>query len=315
MNTPLNENSRWSHGKPPVSTLPMVLFIGVLVMAGGGSCGPVEALAEHSGPASRDAQSLEQHNGLSENGLSTNGLSTNGLGTNGLGTNGLSSTLFAEWFQQAPAQNNILMKYVVHCAAPAGEIRSYRDLSTGQHYEWLGELGLAPSWSSGNAATVTEQQVVSACLGAHANKYGMNVSISVLGRAAQGQVIPYTSQELSMYEVKEGCFFGNLFTTQGLFVGNDDGRLDGGKSSLRECALGATGCPSMVHVGKCSERCTRDPTNTYYVSCQFNGVSYRPITVRMREMDIYKCGDGICQVTERCGEGVGACKADCGACG
>jgi hypothetical protein len=260
-------------------------------------------------------------NGLSTNGLSTNGLSTNGLSTNGLAMNGLSSSSFSSWFQQSPALANLVMTYMVRCAVPAGQSRTYSDgVST---YTWPGSLGLAPAWSSGSPATLAEQQIISACLGAHANKYGKTVPISVLGTDAQGQSISYTSAELADFSQREACFFGNLFNGEGVFVGNDQPLLPTAKSSLRACALASgnsatsSACSPMVHTGSCATSCQLDATGTYYTQCTRNGISYRPITSRIRTQEIVTCGDGICQASEVCGKGNRSddCGVDCGACG
>ncbi|HYO74429.1 MAG TPA: hypothetical protein VEU33_50975 [Archangium sp.] len=60
-----------------------------------------------------------------------------------------------------------------------------------------------------------------------------------------------------------------------------------------------------------------DPTHTGYVSCRHNGTTYLPLTTRMRDEDIYRCGDGVCQFTESCGTGrtYDNCRLDCGRCG
>jgi hypothetical protein len=59
-----------------------------------------------------------------------------------------------------------------------------------------------------------------------------------------------------------------------------------------------------------------DATGTYYTSCTRNGVTYRPITSRIRTQDIVTCGDGICQATESCGNtnAASSCGVDCGSC-
>jgi hypothetical protein len=259
-------------------------------------------------------------NGLSTNGLSTNGLSTNGLSTNGLSTNGLLTMTFKTWFEANPAERDLVMKYIVLCAVPQGQSRTYYSTASGRTYRWNGLLGLAPGWSSGLQPTVAEQQVVTACLAAHANKYGVHIYISVLGRGATGTEIPYTSSELSAYAETEACFFGNVFNDEGIFAANDRDYLLSSQSSPRACGMIAqnqsTDCPPMVHVGACSTYCTLNPAKTYYTSCTYNGVTYKPITTRMRPADIYTCGDGVCQFTERCGTGTAYnnCYADCGSC-
>jgi len=54
----------------------------------------------------------------------------------------------------------------------------------GISYTWAGLLGLAPHWAAGEPIPENEQQLVSACLGAHANRYGAHVPISLLGQTA-----------------------------------------------------------------------------------------------------------------------------------
>jgi hypothetical protein len=258
-------------------------------------------------------------NGLSTNGLSTNGLSTNGLSTNGLSTNGLLTGTFKSWFEGDPSLHAMAMKYIVMCALPQGQSRTYTS-STGQVYTWYGLLGLAPGWASGSLPTVAEQQIITACLAAHTNKFGLNIKVSVLGRSAAGVEIPYTSSEMASYSENEACFFGNTFTNEGIFAANDRTFLKPSESTTRACGLSSkqnsTDCSPMVHIDSCRTYCTLDATKTYYVSCTYNGVTYKPITTRIRPVDIYQCGDGVCQFTEKCGTSTqyDSCYADCGAC-
>jgi len=259
-------------------------------------------------------------NGLSVNGLSVNGLSVNGLSVNGLSVNGLLSLTFQNWFEAEPTTREQVMKYIVLCAVPAGQTRTYTSLVTLQTYTWPGQLGLAPTWSLGLPATPAEQQLITACLAAHTNKFGIHIPISVMGRNTQGQALPFTLSELSAYSETEACFFGNAFTDEGVFAANDRTFLHTSESTARACGLsskqGSTECAPIAHVGACKDFCTLDSTRTHYTQCTYNGVSYKPITTRIQSQDIYRCGDGVCQFTERCGTGntYDSCLADCGAC-
>ena len=259
-------------------------------------------------------------NGLSVNGLSVNGLSVNGLSVNGLALNGLLSLTFRDWFEAEPSTRNSVMKYIVLCAVPAGQTRTYTSLVSGLTYSWPGQFGLAPTWSQGLPAPEVEQQLVTACLAAHANKYGINIPISVLGRNSQGQAIPYTVTELATYPEDEACFFGNAFNDAGIFTANARFFLRASESTARACGLssrhGSTDCPPIVHVGSCREFCTMDPTRNFFAQCTYNGVSYKALTTRIRSQDIYNCGDGVCQFTESCGTGgtYDNCGVDCGPC-
>ncbi|HEX8439884.1 hypothetical protein [Archangium sp.] len=280
-----------------------LVALGVVCAIG---CGPAGELPGETEELGSTSHSLHLDNGLSLNGLSLNGLSTSS---------------FSNWFQADPSQRDEVMRYVVACGVPSGESRSYTDPSTHVTYTWSGMLGLAAGWASGNAATTAELQVVSACMAAHANKFGIHVIVSLLGLDGAGNTIPSTSQELTDYGVQEACFFGNLFDgNTGTYGGNDGLSLTSSQSSPRVCGLAGSGntaqCSPMQYVGSCSQYCTRDATNTFYTSCTYGGVTYRPITTRIKATDVYSCGDGVCQATERCGTGTtpNSCAADCGAC-
>jgi hypothetical protein len=256
--------------------------------------------------------------------LAFNGLAFNGLAFNGLAFNGLSTSSFNAWFDSNPALAEQVMRYVVTCAVPQGQSRSYTRPSTGITYTWTGSLGLAPAWANGTPATLAEQQIVSACLAAHANKYGVSVPISVMGRTATGTAIPIAPDETGVFQVREGCFFGNLFNNEGLFVGSFGTSLDVRESSARSCAFTSAAsnmtprepCAPLAFAGNCEQLCTYDPMGLFFASCTVNGRSYRPITTRMRAQDVYSCGDGLCQLTEKCGTGraYSSCGLDCGTC-
>ncbi|WP_224248137.1 hypothetical protein [Hyalangium gracile] len=288
------------------------------------SCGPAQELHEPPALASqsqeiRIANGLST-NGLSTNGLSTNGLSTNGLSTNGLSTNGVSTAAFATWFQNDRPLNDTLMRYVVLCGVESGQSVTYTDPVTSQVYTWDGLLGLTPGWAGGETATEAEQQVLTACLAAHVNKYGMSVPMSVLGRNAEEEELEYTQEELETYSRTEGCFFGNIFRGEGLYVGRDGSSLPAAESSVRACALMSSAirseCEPVMYVGACDSVCTRVGTQPYYTSCTLYGRQYLPITTRVGPEVLYVCGDGVCQLSEQCGSGTtrDSCAADCGPC-
>ncbi|QRK13408.1 hypothetical protein JQX13_01240 [Archangium violaceum] len=281
------------------------------------ACEPVDEAAELQEPATQ-SQGLESTNGEALNGLAFNGLAFNGLAFNGLAFNGLNDARFSSWFEQDPAQAAMVMKYITACAVPAGETRTYQD-DNGGVYVWEGALGLAPDWASGMPATVLEQQLISACLAAHVNKYGRKVAISVQGNDANGQPIPTPPEELQEFGQREGCFFGNLFIHEGVFSGHDARPLAWNESSVRICALGqgsGNACEPITRIGSCAANCTPDPTNKYYTHCTYKGTTYAAITTRIHPQDIYWCGDGTCQFTESCGLGISTrhCALDCGLC-
>ena len=297
-------------------------LVSCVLMSGAAGCGPVEERATEPVEPGVLEQDLQSSNQLSLNGLSFNGLSFNGLSFNGLSFNGLSSQAFKSWFQSNRTRADEVMRYVVRCAVPAGQTRTFTDTTTGKTYTWAGSMGLAPIWSTGVAAPVAEQQLVSACLAAHVNAYGVNISISILGRSAVGAVLPYTVDELNGFPKEESCFFGNLFTGQGVYAGSRGTLLNQSTSSSRACAVvDSSGsqrksCSPLVYVGDCSRHCSLDVLGLFYADCDYSGVHFRPLVTRLRDQDIFRCGDGVCQVTESCGTAnwYNSCRADCGLC-
>jgi len=305
-----------------ILTMAPAVLAACLALAG---CGPLASPEERAA-----AQGLKTDNGLSPNGLSQNGLSQNGLSQNGLSQNGLSqnglsqnglSSTFSTWFNKNTTTSDVVMQYVVRCAVPSGQTRTWTNQATGVTYTWPGAFGLTPAWASGSAATTTEQQLITACLAAHVNKYGVHISISVQGKSSTGTAIPLDPNELTTYSVKEGCFFGNLFNGEGIFVGQDHAAWNLKYSSARACALDYTygpspDCAPLQVVGSCSSKCTLDSSGNFYTSCSYNSKTYKPITTRLRSQDIYSCGDGTCQFTELCGSGSNwnNCNNDCGSC-
>ncbi|WP_224245042.1 hypothetical protein [Hyalangium gracile] len=324
---PINEAFRSQEMSPFPSRLMAMLSVGLLV-AGPLACGPMEPDTEPSSEPALEESSQElssdnglMANGLSANGLSANGLSANGLSANGLSANGLSSSSFNTWFAQNPTLNDTVMRYIVRCAVPAGQVRTYRSPQTRVTYRWAGGLGLAPSWANGRAATLAEQQLVSACMAAHVNKFGVSVTISLLGKTATGQIIPFTFDELHQYSRREACFFGNLFNGQGVFFGSDGPRLRANESSSRACELSSSdpytnrACPPLSYAGTCEQLCQPIVPGGFYLTCTWNGVTYKALTSRVRPSEIYTCGDRICQISEQCGNGQGSgCQQDCGRC-
>ncbi|OJH36244.1 hypothetical protein [Cystobacter ferrugineus] len=260
-------------------------------------------------------------NGLIMNGLIMNGLSTNGLIMNGLIMNGLSTTTFQDWFNANPeGYSNMVMKYVVGCAVASGQSRTWTNPVTQVSYTWDGVLGLTPDWVGGLPATEWEQQLITACLAAHTNKYGLQVLVSVQGLNAKGVPLPRESNELTTFSVLEGAFFGNLAAGDSAYVCRGS-NLNSKESSIRACGLASQDkgasleCPPLVHVGSCSSYCKLDSTKTYYTQCTYGGKTYAPLTTRLRSSDVYICGDGVCQVSETCGDQqhYNNCK-DCGPC-
>jgi len=324
MATQVSEEGRRTREGFRAGGSPGALLAGVLWLTSLSACNPAEpGEFEQFGQLSQAVHTDNglSYNGLSYNGLSYNGLSYNGLSYNGLSYNGLSSAAFEAWFTQDPNMADQVMLYLVRCALPAAQTLTYTEPSSSQSYTWTGGLGLAPGWASGAALTVAEQQIITACLAAHTNKYQQHVPISVLGHDAEGNTIPWTQEELAEYSEREACFFGNLFTDEGVYAGSDRSSHNITESTSRACSItpnasNPSNCPPLIYGGPCMSFCTRDASRTHYTSCTLNGVTYVPLTTRLRPQDIFTCGDGVCQISESCGTGhqYNNCRADCGPC-
>jgi len=315
------------YARSPLSTTLAAVLLGVLA----GGCGEplLEEEAQDSPPdleskaprphkEKAPPRTLMGNNGMGTNGMGTNGMGTNGLSTSGLIVNAMNQSDFINWFNQDPALADMVMHYVVVCAVADGSSRIWTNPTTGIQYLWNGSLGLAPGWASGQPANEAEQQLITACLAAHTNKYGLQVPISIQGQDPWGTPIPVGPLEFSTFAQREACFFGNIFQNEGVFAGSD-ALLSGASSSVRACGLETPGaadkCKPIRHVEPCSQLCTPDLLGNYFVSCNYNGKSYRAITTRIRPVDIYVCGDGVCQISESCGLGFtpDSCM-DCGPC-
>ena len=277
-------------------------LIGLLVLAAG--CAGTAGDAEDEGAT----PGIHSSALAADNGLVTNGLVTNGLVTNGLVTNGLSKAAFSTWFNQNPADfSNMVMHYLVACALPAGQSLSWMNPSSRQTYTWSGNLGLTPGWAAGAPATEVEQQLITACLAVHVNRYGVHDVVSVQGKTSAGALIPSSVSERAEYSEYEACFFGNLFNGDGVFAANDRNRLTASASTSRGCGLTSDSnhvtseCAPMLHVGACEKLCTLDASGLFYTSCKWNGKSYKPLTTRLPPSEFFNCGDNVCQFTESCG--------------
>lgn len=105
-----------------------------------------------------------------------------------------------------------VLEYVVQCALPLEVTAQAAHL--GEMFRFQGDLGIAPDWRTG-ALTDEEQAAVSACLLARTNAFGVPVRISLRSRDAPLSRLPSLfagREERRAYPVREGAFFGNVFS-------------------------------------------------------------------------------------------------------
>jgi len=312
-----------------------------LLLAG---CGPAEspevttADEKEFGQAIAALSTGESTNGMSANGMSANGMSANGMSANGMSANGMSvnglaqsgltatalgASAFRTWFEADPLLRSVTMKYLVRCAAPASRTFTFTSAVTGVTYSWPGNLGVAPGWVSGAPMSTAEQQLISACLAAHVNKFSLQIGIGVEGKAADGSALPMAAGELTTYALRESCFFGNLFTGEGIYAGIDHAAWGSRYSSPRACAFNYSSvgtdrdCSPIFVAGACSSLCKASADGISYDTCTVNGKTFRALTTRIATTTKSTCGDGRCDPQESCGTGTAwnDCALDCGACG
>ncbi|WP_437764449.1 hypothetical protein WMF27_35310 [Sorangium sp. So ce281] len=230
------------------------------------------------------ADELASGNALSFNALSFNALSFNALSFNALSFNALSHTALSREAASAlkdPSERGelfrSLVKYTVSCALK--ESQSFRfswtDRAGATHKEvYPGHLGLAPRWDR-RPLDGEGKRMVSACLAAHTNRYGVSVGISM--RSRQNPLRHEVGcGELDEYPHVEGAFWGNLFTeTPYLRACYNPANVDVARAAKRDCAAGQLdadgdleGCGMIEIVGRCKEYCGKlNRSGEYYKEC------------------------------------------------
>jgi hypothetical protein len=219
-------------------------------------------------------------NALSTNALSTNALSTNALSTNALSTNALSTNALAA-IQDPSATGTLsrqLLEYTAGCALNPSQSISYSWTDSGgitHEVTDYGQLGLAPQWADGPLTHRISQELVSACLAARTNYFGVTVHISVRGTAPVLEDNT-SAAELAAYPYVEGAFWGNLFSaTPALYSCYDPANVANSRADERDCATGYPSgrgqvlpCGMITLTGSCNDQCDWfDAENQVYVGC------------------------------------------------
>ena len=216
---------------------------------------------------------------LAPGALAPNALAPGALAPNALAPGALAPAAMAA-IQAATADGDAaraLVKYAVSCALPPGQSFdfSWQDSSgAARHESYPGLLGLAPEWATGPLADETRKRLVSGCLAARVNHYGVQVIVSVRSLVPPLEP-PCDSQELVDYPHVEGAFWGNLFTnTPYLSACHDADNVAVSRQAMRDCAVGhlsggqTVPCGIIVLRGPCSEWCqTESGAGQYYSSC------------------------------------------------
>jgi hypothetical protein len=219
-------------------------------------------------------------NALTPNALTPNALTPNALTPNALTPNALTPNALASLNDTAIAGDlsRLLMKYVVGCAFGEDQVFSFSwtDAAGIAHAEsYPGHLELAPNWASG-PLDAQGQQMVSACLAARINWYGVHVMLSIRSPTDPLRT-KVKNAELDAYPNIEGAFWGNVFSTSPTLHACYDGTNTAyAHAHQRDCTAGhvdaqgvTTECGIIDVVGDCASACKGlHPTGKYYKSCQ-----------------------------------------------
>jgi hypothetical protein len=141
--------------------------------------------------------------------------------------------------------------YLVRCALPLGHSIVKTD-DQGVPYTFLGQIGVAPEWESGQCGQGCQENVT-ACMLAHVNTSGQHIALWLDGN---NPAIGYGRNNLFPYQ--EGSFFGNIFASppQAYFCNGKDFELGVVPGRLGVGQAGAPYKNPFPGTGYCQDYCT-----------------------------------------------------------
>jgi hypothetical protein len=263
-------------------------------------CAAVSACVSSAPDEMSDDMNRYQPRIIGENRLALNRLALNRLALNRLALNRLALNRLSEDRLTLNGSNELvqteegreLLRYVAQCALVEGDIlvAEYQ----GTTFEFPGLLGLTPAWES-QPLTAGGQRMLSACLLAHVNAFGVSVPISL--RASQ--VLPTTPGERQQYSVYEGTFFGQVFDGDAIKTYSCQGSAataaleHSDDRAMRVCTDAASQC-AIESVGRCRDVCEQRREDEGWVNCRAHGVLY-PETI-----SVYLFADNADGMNQHC---------------
>ncbi|WP_437332295.1 hypothetical protein [Sorangium sp. So ce394] len=178
---------------------------------------------------------------INRNALLSGALTPSLLGANALKPSALSAAALAAIQDPGPqgTLSRQLLQYVVSCALRPDQSFSFTWTDSGgtsRQETYSGYLGIVDWWVYGPLTDPFYQRYISACLAARTNYYGVPVMISL--RASQVSM-GSSWNERSTYSVREGAFWGNLFTsTPYLRACHSPAGVARARALKRDCAAG-----------------------------------------------------------------------------
>jgi uncharacterized repeat protein (TIGR01451 family) len=290
------------------------------------------ACADPAGPVLEETPGQAQEQLLADNALYPNALYPNALYPNALYPNALypnalyPNALYPNAYTalvdsgDAGTTSRLLVRYVVSCALTTTQtfIFTWTDAAGLTHDEtYQGMMGLAPEWSSGPLATA-HQQIVSACVAARTNYYGVQRRISL--RSPQAPLATPSAAERGAFPLVEGAFWGNIFdpTSPYLHACYNSPNNANSRAWQRDCVAGhpdgsggTMPCNNITVVGACSTICAPlNSTYQYYPSCTdpTTGLQTQVITTALPPIGVTgSAGDLQVQVSAPSSVTIGAC--------
>jgi hypothetical protein len=275
-------HERASH--PTHGGLAITRRIGVEAVFAGLLCAALSACVSGAPEEMPEMMNHYQPRIIGENRLGFNRLALNRLALNRLALNRLALNRLSEDRLLLNGSNELvqteegreLLRYVAQCALAEGDIlvADYQ----GTTFEFPGLLGLTPAWES-EPLTAGNQRMLSACLLAHVNAFGVSVPISL--RA--GGVLPTTPVEREQYSVYEGTFFGQVFEGDEIKTYSCQGSaataaLEHSEDRAQRVCTDASGECGVESVGRCRDVCEQRREDEGWVNCRAHDVLY-PETV------------------------------------
>jgi hypothetical protein len=181
-------------------------------------------VAEIGDDADPELEQVEKlsYNKLSYNALTYNALSANFKAVGEMAHRPLATESYSDdsgtalAYQLHDSLTKEFFTYMVGCALEPGQVVYYKDtLAGGTVHKFKGDLGLCPAWGKDKPSQEC-LEVVSACLLARNNAFGIEVQLSMRGHDADGYRLPLALGELENFKWREGAFYGNVFDQKAL---------------------------------------------------------------------------------------------------
>ena len=225
----------------------------------------VDPVDTSTNPTTEDDTSFDE--GPHQEKLAANGLTPEDIQSLGITANTLTQTVVNNLSVTKQGRGALL--YLIQCAMPTSF--SITGTYTGGSFTYVGQFGLAPTWSA-SPLNQTSQRTVSSCLFSRLNAFGRNVTISIRGTG-----YGMDPGEAASHIYPEGIFYGNLFPGADNYWGACDS--DGPTHVDRQCAQPGNCSMANPGISSCAATCSLDASGTA-TSCVANGRTYaNPTTV------------------------------------